>query len=279
MPGFNKTRIAPTPSGFLHLGNAFSFVLTVKLARSKGAKVLLRIDDLDRDRVDARYVQDIFETLDFLGIRWDEGPRDILEFEAMWSQVHRMGLYREALSVLRSRGDLFACNCSRAQIARDVMKGGYPGTCRDKGLSLDAPDVSWRVRTDMTKDLRVRLPEGDVFAGGLDPGMKDFVVRKKDGFPAYQLTSLVDDLHFGVDLIVRGQDLWPSTLAQQYLAGLLPGGGTFAEACFYHHLLLEEGGHKLSKSEGAAAIGVLRRERKTAADIYGMIGQWMPTFL
>src|SRR5882762_5324158 len=90
---FTRTRIAPTPSGFLHLGNAFSFALTAKLARETGARLLLRIDDLDRDRVEARYVQDIFETLHFLGIPWDEGPRDILAYEATWSQVYRMDLY------------------------------------------------------------------------------------------------------------------------------------------------------------------------------------------
>jgi glutamyl/glutaminyl-tRNA synthetase len=224
--------------------------------------------------VEARYVQDIFETLHFLGIQWDEGPRDIFEYEGKWSQVHRMELYREALLGLREQGVLFACNCSRAQIARDAAEGVYPGTCREKGLSLDAPDVSWRVRTDMSLELVVRGLDGQGVRTRLDASMKDFIVRKKDGFPAYQLTSILDDLHFGVDLIVRGQDLWPSTLAQLYLAGLLPGGGAFAEACFYHHdLLKEEGGNKLSKSAGATSIQFLRKEGRRPEDIYEMIGK------
>ncbi|MDO6434935.1 glutamate--tRNA ligase family protein [Flavitalea sp. BT771] len=278
-PRFNRTRIAPTPSGFLHLGNVASFVLTSRLARRMGARVLLRIDDLDRDRVDERYVQDIFETLHFLGISWDEGPLGLAEFEAVWSQVHRMEKYLAALQALRDQGVLFACSCSRAQIARAVTAGGYPGTCRDKGLSLDAPDVSWRVRTDLFRELKVRGVEAADFSGPLDGSMKDFVVRKKDGFPAYQVTSIIDDLHFGVDLIVRGQDLWPSTLAQMYLSGLLPGGAVFGDACFYHHALLEEGGMKLSKSAGATSVQFLRKEGRTADEIYGLIGQLMPGFL
>ena len=280
---FHRTRIAPTPSGYLHLGNAYSFKLTADLARRTGAKVLLRIDDLDRERVEEEYVQDIFDTLHFLGIPWDEGPRDRADFGQVWSQLHRMALYRQALEELRRQGVLFACACSRTQIARESAGGEYPGTCRDKGLSLDTPDVSWRVRTDMQRGLTMRMTNGTFsngqlaetkWTGALDGRVKDFVVRKKDGFPAYQLTSLVDDLHFGVDLIVRGQDLWSSTLAQLYLAELLPGGTAFAGAVFHHHALFTDaGGDKLSKSAGASSIQFLRREGKTPAEIYGMMGQ------
>lgn len=268
----NKTRIAPTPSGFLHLGNVLSFVITARLAKTAGAKVLLRIDDLDRVRVEERYVQDIFETLEFLGVHWDEGPRDVRDFEARWSQVHRVEMYGNGLRSLRDAGVLFACTCSRAQIAREAADGIYPGTCRDKGISLDAPDVSWRIRTDMTQELVVRGLDGDVVRTQLDVTMQDFVVRKKDGYPAYQLTSILDDLYFGVDLIVRGQDLWPSTLAQLYLASFLPGGADFSKTCFYHHeLLKDKDGSKLSKSEGATSIQFLRREGWLAEDIYAEI--------
>jgi len=280
---FRRTRIAPTPSGYLHLGNAYSFKLTADLARHTGAKILLRIDDLDRERVEERYVQDIFDTLHFLGIPWDEGPRDRTDFGQTWSQLHRMRLYRRALEELRQQGVLFACACSRTQIARESAGGAYPGTCRDKGLSLDMPDVSWRVRTDMQRELTMRMTDGTVsngqlvetkWTGPLDGSIKDFVVRKKDGLPAYQLTSLVDDLHFGVDLIVRGQDLWSSTLAQLYLAKLLPGGMAFASVVFKHHALFTDaGGNKLSKSAGAASIQFLRGEGKTPGEIFGMMGQ------
>lgn len=275
-PTFHRTRIAPTPSGYLHSGNAWSFKLTADLARRTGAKILLRIDDLDRDRdrVGEAYIQDIFDTLHFLGITWDEGPRDRADFEQGWSQLHRMDLYRQALEVLRQQGVLFACACSRTQIARESAGGEYPGTCRDKGLSLDMPDVSWRVRTDMERELTMQQLDAPAFKGPLDRSVKDFIVRKKDGYPAYQLTSLVDDLHFEVDLIVGGQDLWSSTLAQLYLAEFLPGGAAFAGVTFHHHALFTNpDGSKLSKSAGAASIQFLRREGKTPAEIFGMMGQ------
>src|ERR1700723_1841788 len=97
MPSFQKTRIGPTPSGYLHLGNVLSFALTAALARQTGAGILLRIDDLDRGRVSKDYVEDIFETLRFLGIPWDEGPRSLGEYEREYTQLRRMELYGEAL--------------------------------------------------------------------------------------------------------------------------------------------------------------------------------------
>jgi len=118
--------------------------------------------------------------------------------------------------------------------------------------------------------LRVKTyPEGSVEAG-LPVEMRDFVVRKRDGFPAYQLSSLVDDLHYGVDLIVRGEDLWASTLAQLYLSYPL-GAAEFRDVRFYHHPLLMTGGEKLSKSAGSTSIQYLRKQRLGAADIYGLI--------
>src|SRR5262245_28324997 len=98
---FVKTRIAPTPSGYLHIGTILSFSLTAGLARREGASILLRIDDLDRERVQAEYVEDIFETLRFLGIPWDEGPTDAEDFARNWSQMRRLLLYRKALGLLR----------------------------------------------------------------------------------------------------------------------------------------------------------------------------------
>src|ERR1700733_8739016 len=114
---FNKTRIAPTPSGFLHLGNALSFKLTSELSEKTGAKILLRIDDLDRERVNKDYVRDVFDTLNFLEIQWDEGPRNFDEYEKDWSQIHRLGLYSKALQKLAGNNAVFACTCSRTQIA------------------------------------------------------------------------------------------------------------------------------------------------------------------
>jgi glutamyl/glutaminyl-tRNA synthetase len=256
-----KTRIAPTPSGFLHLGNVLSFSLTAALARRAGAAILLRIDDLDRERVSREYVEDIFVTLSFLGIPWDEGPKDVLEFDRSWSQVHRLGMYREALDRLRFDGRVFACDCSRSKILRERGDGVYPGTCRGRGLALDMERCSWRVRTEVSGGARLPLE------------MKDFVVRKKDGFPAYQLTSVVDDLYYGIDLVVRGDDLRASTAAQLWLAGVL-GREEFGRIRFCHHaLLMASAEEKLSKSAGATSVRYLRGQGVTAAELFGMIGQ------
>jgi glutamyl/glutaminyl-tRNA synthetase len=272
---YERTRIAPTPSGFLHLGNVVSFVRTVELGKRSGAKVLLRIDDLDKERVEKEYVQDIFDTLEFLELPWDEGPRNVEEFEREWSQIHRMGLYREALKVLRERGELFACNCSRAQVLRDNVDGIYPGTCREKGISLDADNVSWRLRTE-EKEIGVRDLEGRVVKVGMPGSMKDFVVRKRDGFPAYQLTSVVDDLFYDVDLVVRGEDLWDSTVAQHFLAEKLGKGKEFGAIGFYHHpLLMAEGERKLSKSAGDTSVQYLRKQGLKKEDVYTMIAKMM----
>ncbi|GAA0554728.1 tRNA glutamyl-Q(34) synthetase GluQRS [Chitinophaga japonensis] len=270
-PTFHKTRIAPTPSGFLHLGNVLSFAVTAALAWKTQAGLLLRIDDLDRDRVQREYVQDIFDTLHFLDIPWEEGPADYTTYETVYSQLHRMDLYREALRQLEEAGQVFACTCSRAQVAAMSPDGAYPGTCRHKNIPLDTPGVSWRLHTSATKELNVKTLPGEVVRATLPLLMQEFVVRKKDGDPAYQLTSVLDDQYFGVDLVVRGADLWGSTLAQLYLSTLLPGN-TFQQCTFFHHpLLLETADQKLSKSAGATSVQFLRREGKQPADIYAMI--------
>lgn len=271
---FTRTRIAPTPSGFLHVGNVLSFSITAALARKAGAKILLRIDDLDQERVNKQYVQDIFDTLRFLDIPWDEGPRDFAEYEKKYSQLHRMGLYRQALERLRESEHVFACTCSRADIQRVNADGVYPGTCEQKGISLDAENVSWRLQTMEERDLTVKTL-GGVGVATLPKTMWDFVVRKKDGFPAYQLTSVVDDRYYGVDLVVRGEDLRESTLAQHYLSFPLLEPG-FLDITFYHHpLLVDAQDRKLSKSAGDTSIQYLRRQRWSPADVYSWIaGKW-----
>lgn len=270
---FRKTRLAPTPSGFLHLGNLFSFGLTAALAEAGGAGTLLRIDDMDRDRVNATYLQDVFDTLHFMDIPWNEGPRNASDFEAHYSQHHRLPHYQAALGKLRSLGLLYACDCSRAQVLRQSPEGIYPGTCRHKGLPLDAPNVAWRLHTDPHARVTLHQADGSTHNTTLPTDMHDVVLRKKDGFPAYQLSSVIDDVHYGVDLIVRGQDLWPSTLVQVYLAGLLGESG-FLSARFHHHsLLLDDGARKLSKSAGDTSLHDMRRRGLRASDIYLQLGK------
>jgi len=266
---YNRTRIAPTPSGFLHIGNVLSFAITAALAKQSGAKTLLRIDDIDQARVDIRYVQDVFDTLNFLKIPWDEGPINVKEFEAKYSQLHRMGLYNEALKHLQDNELIYACNCSRKQLGENACH------CYEKQLSLTADNVSWRLITTPTDELIIKNYKGELIQSALPAEMNNFVVRKKDGFPAYQLTSVIDDLHYGVDLVVRGQDLWHSTLAQHKLAIAL-GRGDFKDITFYHHPLIKDSaGNKLSKSAGATSIKYLREQDKSAGDVYQLIGNIM----
>jgi glutamyl-tRNA synthetase len=270
---FELTRIAPTPSGYLHLGNAYSFLLTKALAQKHGAKILLRIDDLDRDRYRSEYVQDIFDTLDFLEIQIDQGPKNLLEMESTWSQVHRLPIYTEALEQLKQKRLTFACTCTRAQILQIDPTGVYLGQCLDRRFSLEREQVAWRINTLDADFLQFQEYPKQAKSSILPEEATCYVVRKKDGLPAYQLCSLIDDLHFGVDLIVRGQDLYPSTLAQLDLARLL-GKDTFAQNTFFHHPLLKSlDQRKLSKSAGSNSIKTLREEGKTLAGLFLLLGK------
>lgn len=270
-PG-TKTRIAPTPSGFLHLGNAFSFALTAALADRYNMRIVLRIDDLDRPRVQPQYIQDIFDTLDFLEISWHEGPRNAQEFEREYSQRHRLDIYRRALEPLAACGAVFACECSRTTVQRIDANGVYGGHCSGKAIALDAPDVKWRVYTQADTSLTIRTLDRSI-TRALPEDQQHFVVRKKDGMPAYQLASVIDDDYFGIDFVVRGTDLWPSTLAQHYLARVL-GLQRFIHSTFYHHALLTApDGRKLSKSAGDMSIQYLRKAGKTRAEVYHLIAR------
>lgn len=268
---FNKTRIAPTPSGYLHVGNVLAFAITAALAEQTHAGILLRIDDMDRDRVQPEYVQDIFDTLHYLDLPWNEGPANPQQLTERFSQQHRLPLYNKTLLQLREAGLVYACDCSRTQIAASNTGSVCPGNCRDKGIHLDAPRVNWRLKTGNAAQLTVKTMNGPIVVA-LPAEIEDFVVRRKDGNPAYQLTSVVDDVYYGIDLVVRGEDLWNSTLAQLNLAAQLQLTA-FADITFYHHpLLLDHTHKKLSKSAGATSVQYLRSQGLTAAAIYGVAG-------
>ncbi len=248
-----KTRIAPTPSGFLHLGNGASFVMAWRLAREAGGTVLLRIDDLDAERARSAYTEDIFDMLHWLGLDWDEGPADAAALEDQWTQHRRMPLYSATLEKLRTAGQLYACGCTRRSVQERVGHGGYDGHCRERGLPLDMPGVVWRLRLPANGGVHWSTwPAGRVHHAAMD--MPDPVVRQRDGRPSYQIASLTDDVHFGIGLIVRGADLLPSTAVQMHMARALDLDA-FRRVRFLHHpLVLDTLGHKLSKSEGAFCL-------------------------
>ena len=270
-----KTRLAPTPSGYLHAGNILSFAYTHALAKLTGAKVLLRIDDMDQARREDRYLQDVFDTLNFLGIPYDEGPKDIVDFDSNFSQVLRRTLYDNMLQALIDRNLVYACTCSRTDILKASPDGSYQGTCRHLSLLLNTPGAALRLKTDPHAILHLTDVFGNTTKHTLPATMNDFVVRKKEGDPAYQLTSLTDDLHFGVDLVVRGSDLFPSTLAQLYLAQLL-NCQPFLHTTFHHHpLLIAADGQKLSKSAGTNAISQFRKTGTLPGDVLAPVAEYL----
>jgi len=232
------TRITPTPSGYLHWGNAFSFVLTWLITRKSLGHVVLRIDDLDTARKRPEYIEDIFQSLDWLGLDYDEGPSGPDDFERKYSQRLRTELYAMVLDELRHRSRLFACQCSRSSIQRTPNRL-HPEECQKRGLSLHGEGVAWRITTSPRNVIEWRDVGGQQRSVDLHRDMRDFIVRRKDTVPAYQVASLVDDLHFGINFIVRGEDLLASTAAQVFLAEQIDEYD-FCQSKFLHHRLLTD---------------------------------------
>ena len=272
---FKLTRLAPTPSGFLHLGNLYSFLITKAIAEKSGANILLRIDDLDRERYRTEYVQDIFDTLDFMEIAYDKGPKTVQEFEQEWSQTHRMSSYLQALEQIKERNLVFACDCTRKKIQQLDSSGYYLGHCQVRNIPLERNDTCWRMDTFDTDFIKIKTYSEGEKSFTLPEDAAFFIVRKKDKLPAYQLTSVIDDIHYGVDLIVRGNDLFGSTLDQQIIANELDLK-SFQECTFHHHLLLKgPKNKKLSKSDGASSIQSLRKEGKNPSEVYQILGEML----
>ncbi len=248
------TRLAPTPSGFLHQGNAFNFLYAWLTARSQDGKVFLRIDDLDATRSREEFVEDIFQSLQWLGLDWDLGPSGSQDFYKNWSQQTRMEQYEKLLNQLVAQGNVFACNCSRKKLSDKGFSEFYPGYCIDKKLPLNIPDTALRIK--VPPETIVRFTDEIVGEQSFQLGKNSgsFIIRRRDGIPAYHIASLADDIHFGVNLIVRGEDLLSSTASQLYLAQLTRNN-TFPNTRFHHHpLILDKTQHKLSKSKSADSL-------------------------
>ncbi len=254
----NRTRIAPTPSGFLHPGNALSFCLSYLFARKFSIPLFLRIDDLDAKRLRTEYLDDIFFTLDWLQIQPDEGPGSVQEFQNSFSQSGRLKLYDEALQSLVSQGRTFICDCTRSEIQRRTGSNRYDGYCRSRGLKAKKEIA---VRADIVSD------------GKENDWSKEIpypILLKKDGKPAYHLASVVDDENFEVDLIVRGLDLYFSSLFQADLCVVL--GYTAQKTRFVHHpILVDKDGKKLSKSNQSSQWNRTRSEKKKIFDLISKI--------
>ena len=223
-------RFAPTPSGPLHLGNLRTALLSWLQVRLCQGQWLLRIDDLDSPRLRPGATESALDDLHWLGLHWDG---------AVIFQSQRLGLYSSFLSALRSQGFLYACRCSRRQLAG---RHPYPGTCRELALG-------WGLEEGRLPAWRLVVP--DTFASICG----DLVVRRADGFVAYHLATVVDELTLGITDVVRGADLAAACSAHQALAAVLG-----QPSPVYHHvpLLRTGGGLKLSKRDQASGTAPLK---------------------
>lgn len=273
-----RSRIAPTPSGFLHLGNAFSFLYTYlhfKHAQKEGKKasLLLRIDDADTTRARDEYFEDIFRTLEWLNIDFTSGPSGVENFKKHYSQQLRFDLYHKALAQLaHTSGLVYGCDCSRSQIKQLSATGLYPLTCRNKKLSLNHGSCAWRIKVK-ERPVSFNSYFNDEHQVRLAQTMGDFVIKRKDGLPAYQIASLIDDLHFEINFIIRGLDLIDSTAAQVYLAQSMQHAN-FTSATFLHHpLVFEDSGKKMSKSHKSLSLKEIRTQYPKPLKVYQAFGK------
>lgn len=259
-------RIAPTPSGYLHLGNVFNFLLTWYLVKKCNGVLHLRIDDIDTLRTKAEYLNDIFETLNWLDLDYDIGPKNTQEHEKVFSQKLYMNRYQEVLNLLALKNLVFACNCSRRKLQLQEIA---TCNCTIKNLAINSPNCSIKLRT--LADYYVSINNQTVKV----ENASNFVVWRKDDLPAYQLTSVTYDTDNKINLIVRGLDLMQSTCMQLKLAELLEWN-TFKETYFIHHPLIKNNeGYKLSKSAGALSIMQMRKNGIGAEDVYIAFAKWL----
>jgi glutamyl-Q tRNA(Asp) synthetase len=258
-PSSSLTRFAPAPTGWLHLGHVRNAQHVWDIARARGARVLLRIEDHDRERCRPEYEAGILDDLDWLGFRPDVYPTDCFRAgPCEGRQSDRDAVYREALEMLRARGLVYGCDCSRR-----TTGSVYSGRCRTRGLPL-ADDVGWRVRMDGGEETFDDLLLGPQRQ---DPSRQcgDVLLRDRLGNWTYQFAVTVDDWRQGIDLVVRGVDLLDSTGRQIRLARLL---GREAPPVFAHHpLIMKTPQQKLSKADGDTGVRDLRANGWTAEQV------------
>lgn len=270
-------RFAPTPSGRMHLGNLFCALLSWLSARSRGGRVVLRVENLDTLRTSFALARQMEEDMAFLGLDWDEGG-SLGGPHGPYYQSERTAYYELLLEKLAGLGLVYPCFCSRAQLhaasAPHASDGEvvYPGTCR--GLTPQAAAQRAKKRPPA---LRLRVPEEEIsFIDGhygavrqnLAGACGDFILRRSDGVFAYQLAVVADDAAMGVTEVVRGRDLLSSVPRQIYLHRLLG----FPPPCFAHTpLLLAHDGRRLSKRDEDLDLDGLRARGYTGPDIVGRL--------
>ena len=271
-------RFAPTPSGYLHLGHAYSALIAWANAQGPGSRLLLRIEDIDRPRCRPAFEQAIYQDLAWLGIYWRRPVR---------RQSENMGDYADALTALGARGVLYPCFCTRSEVRAEIERADaaphgpdgphYPGTCRE----LSRAEQNRRIRAGKAHALRINMAKAAALAGPLswtdrkagvvaaDPlSAGDVVLARKDVPTSYHLAVAVDDHLQGVTLVTRGWDLFHATHVHRLLQALL---GLDTPVYYHHPMITDPNGVRLAKRNRAVTLRALRNARKTPGDVRRMI--------
>jgi glutamyl-tRNA synthetase len=275
MTALQRCRLAPSPTGAQHVGNARTYLIAWLSARSQGASIALRIEDIDSPRIKPDAAALIEEDLSWLGIDWDEGP---------FVQSDRLSIYEEALARLKQRELVYPCTCTRSDIVEAASAPhlehegpAYPGTCTHRRVSdaetLEQP-YAWRIRVTDSPAF------DDLFRGPTHIDIRqvggDFVVWKSSFTPAYQLAVVVDDAAMGITEVIRGDDLIPSTPRQLLLYRAL---GRNAPRFAHVPLVVGPDGRRLAKRHGDTRLSSLRAAGVRAEELLGLLAWscgWLP---
>jgi glutamyl/glutaminyl-tRNA synthetase len=268
-----RGRLAPSPTGLLHVGHARTFSIAALRAQQQGGRLVLRNEDLDQQRCRPEFVSAMYEDLRWLGIRWSEGP-DCGGGYAPYSQSERRSFYVEAWQKLRDCGAIYPCTCSRKELLAAATAPNdtddeplYPGHCRSRtdAMQFRAPQgVNWRFRVPDGETIEFadqRLGK-QAFVAGKDFG--DFVVWRRDDVPAYQLAVATDDARMQITEVVRGADLLKSTARQILLFRAL---GCSVPNYYHCELVRDATGLRMAKRHDAASIRRLREQGQTPAQL------------
>jgi glutamyl-tRNA synthetase len=267
-----RGRIAPSPTGFLHLGHARTFWIAQERAIAAEGILIFRNEDLDPSRSRKEFVDAMYEDLAWFGLRWSEGP-DCGGPYAPYLQSERRSLHQEVFEKLKAKGAIYPCYCSRQDVLRSLQaphvgeeEPVYPGTCRNsKSPGNKPPNWRFRVNDNEVIEFEDGCAGKQRFVAGVDFG--DFVVWRHDGVPSYQLAVIADDAAMNITEVVRGSDLLMSTARQLLLYRALD----MRPPAFYHcPLVTNKDGRRLAKREAALSLRALRAEGFTPEAIRKM---------